>query len=450
MLGLSKLARATRCLSGKIQHIEHLAADLMSAIEQEITPKGVFVSAEATLLGQGDGPAAIQTAAVCGCFAGGDGDGDEGSGLLREEVQLLLSRGKVDSCSGGGGEPRNSSCGGRGGEKIILEEEEADSDASLRMVTAVESLLRGVGEDPFKNENLKGSAARYVRWLQSATAGYSMPLPPSIVPSPQPLLLQCLDDDPITLLDAVSSDTSSEDMSNGGAGGGAGACFVNLREERRKRRSDSEEPGGSNGDDNDDDGTIINNGDSNKLAVHQTNSEEAVVNGSGFPVLSASERNGGNTSSSDSSTIAVLSVKFSSQCEHHLLPFYGTVKIGYSRPSAAVSAAASAVSASGECSTTQHDVEEALTRVIEVFSRRLQVQERLTQQIADAAAAVVVGSGNGVDDVMVLCESAHMCMVARGVEEHASSTITTAVRGGWAEDAVERGKALRRILTVAP
>jgi GTP cyclohydrolase I len=125
-------------------------------------------------------------------------------------------------------------------------------------------------------------------------------------------------------------------------------------------------------------------------------------------------------------TLSVLSVRFTSQCEHHLLPFYGTIKIGYTISSTA-------------CSATQAA---ALAQVVEVFSRRLQVQERLTQQIAEAAAAVV----GPEQDVLVLCESSHMCMVARGVEEHASATLTTGARGLFAEDTSARSKALSILL----
>lgn len=70
-----------------------------------------------------------------------------------------------------------------------------------------------------------------------------------------------------------------------------------------------------------------------------------------------------------------------------------------------------------------------------------QVQERLSHQVADAAAAVL-----GAAAVLVVVDSAHMCMVARGVEKHASTTLTTAARGAWQADAGARVVAMEALL----
>lgn len=75
---------------------------------------------------------------------------------------------------------------------------------------------------------------------------------------------------------------------------------------------------------------------------------------------------------------------------------------------------------------------------MDVFARRLQVQERLTQQVAEEVQASTAAAG-----VLILCEAVHMCMVARGVESHASSTVTMAVRGCFAVDAKLRQQVLR-------
>jgi len=72
-------------------------------------------------------------------------------------------------------------------------------------------------------------------------------------------------------------------------------------------------------------------------------------------------------------------------------------------------------------------------------SHRLQVQERLTAQLADAVAAATAASG-----VLVVADAAHMCMVSRGVEKHASSTVTLAARGSLAGGAAARRDALAR------
>lgn len=74
------------------------------------------------------------------------------------------------------------------------------------------------------------------------------------------------------------------------------------------------------------------------------------------------------------------------------------------------------------------------------FSRRLQIQERLTHQIAEA-----LHSSLGASGTIVLCRATHMCMVARGVEKHASSTVTMAVYGVFESDHALRGRAIQRL-----
>lgn len=72
---------------------------------------------------------------------------------------------------------------------------------------------------------------------------------------------------------------------------------------------------------------------------------------------------------------------------------------------------------------------------------RPQVQERLSHQVADAALGAL-----GAASVLVVVDSAHMCMVARGVEKHASTTLTTAARGHWAADVAARTSAMEALL----
>ena len=81
-----------------------------------------------------------------------------------------------------------------------------------------------------------------------------------------------------------------------------------------------------------------------------------------------------------------------------------------------------------------------LQPILHSFSRRLQIQERLTHQVADAVQGCTQAAG-----VLVLCRAAHMCMVARGVEKHASSTVTVAVRGVFQVDPTLRLKMLRTL-----
>lgn len=128
---------------------------------------------------------------------------------------------------------------------------------------------------------------------------------------------------------------------------------------------------------------------------------------------------------SEASTLATQEwhVQFSSQCEHHMLPFHGAAHIAvvHSPHSRKLSL-------------------EQIKMLVLSFSHRLQIQERLTNQLADAVQVVTGGLG-----CVVTCEAAHMCMVARGVEKHASSTITLASRGLAAEDPGLRGKLLRQL-----
>ena len=78
--------------------------------------------------------------------------------------------------------------------------------------------------------------------------------------------------------------------------------------------------------------------------------------------------------------------------------------------------------------------------LVERFSQRLQIQERLTNQLADHIQALTGAAGS-----VAMCEAAHMCMVARGVEKHASSTITLATRGSATQDATLRGELLLQL-----
>lgn len=104
-------------------------------------------------------------------------------------------------------------------------------------------------------------------------------------------------------------------------------------------------------------------------------------------------------------------IQFYSVCEHHLLPFFGTVAVAYVPDGEVVGLS-------------------KIARTVEVFARRLQLQERLTDQIADAFMEGLRPKG-----VMVLIEAEHMCMTMRGVKKPGSKTVTAACRGVFAGDA---------------
>lgn len=103
-------------------------------------------------------------------------------------------------------------------------------------------------------------------------------------------------------------------------------------------------------------------------------------------------------------------ISFYSLCEHHMLPFYGTVAIGYI-PGGRVAGLSK------------------LARTVEVFARRLQLQERLTAQIADVLMADL-----GCTGAIVLIEAEHMCMTMRGVKKPGTKTVTCARRGTFETD----------------
>jgi GTP cyclohydrolase I len=103
-------------------------------------------------------------------------------------------------------------------------------------------------------------------------------------------------------------------------------------------------------------------------------------------------------------------IEFYSNCEHHMLPFYGKCHIAYVPEKQIIGLS-------------------KMPRLLEIFARRLQVQERLTEQIADAMMTYVKPKGVGVS-----IEAKHMCMVCRGVHKQNSSMITTALRGVFKDD----------------
>ena len=140
---------------------------------------------------------------------------------------------------------------------------------------------------------------------------------------------------------------------------------------------------------------------------------EEVCAGIGKDPASLFEVSFDSGSRSDGDVVLVKDIPFYSLCEHHLLPFFGVAHVAYvPGPSGRV------------CGISK------LARCVEVFARRLQLQERLTSQVADA-----VWEGVSPRGVMVVVEADHMCMSMRGVSKPGSKTMTSAVRGTFEGDA---------------
>jgi|SRR5690242_16257790 GTP cyclohydrolase IA len=119
--------------------------------------------------------------------------------------------------------------------------------------------------------------------------------------------------------------------------------------------------------------------------------------------------------------VCVRDIEIYSLCEHHLLPFFGRAHVAYLPNGRLVGLS-------------------KIPRVIEVFARRLQVQERLTDQVADALMDVLEPRGVGV-----VIEAYHLCMMMRGVEKQNSKTVTSALRGALLQDAKTRDEFLRLV-----
>ena len=114
-------------------------------------------------------------------------------------------------------------------------------------------------------------------------------------------------------------------------------------------------------------------------------------------------------------------IVFYSTCEHHLLPFFGKVHIAYVPNGRVVGLS-------------------KLARTVEVYARRLQIQEQMTGQIADAIMKFLKPEG-----VMVMVEAEHMCMTMRGVKKPGSQTVTVATRGTFQEEVSLRDQFFRML-----
>lgn len=135
---------------------------------------------------------------------------------------------------------------------------------------------------------------------------------------------------------------------------------------------------------------------------------EAIVNGAVFQA-------------EGSEMVVVKGIEFYSMCEHHMLPFFGQVHIGYIPGEKILGLS-------------------KFARIVDMFARRLQVQERLSVQIAEAIQEILEPRGVGV-----VVEGVHLCMMMRGVEKQHSRTVTSAMLGVFREDARTREEFLSHL-----
>ena len=114
--------------------------------------------------------------------------------------------------------------------------------------------------------------------------------------------------------------------------------------------------------------------------------------------------------------VIVRDIEFYSLCEHHMLPFFGRAHVGYLPNGKVVGLS-------------------KIARVVDVFARRLQVQERLNNQVADALMRTLEPHG-----VAIVMEASHTCMMMRGVQKQQSTTVTSAMRGTFQQNARTRSE----------
>ena len=131
--------------------------------------------------------------------------------------------------------------------------------------------------------------------------------------------------------------------------------------------------------------------------------------------------NGAIFSVEDTQMVILKDIEIFSLCEHHLVPFFGKVSVGYLPNNKVLGLS-------------------KLARIVEIFSRRLQIQEQLTKQIADAVVEAIQPAGVGV-----VIEAKHMCMLMRGVEKVSSNALTSMMLGEFRENPKTRDEFLTLI-----
>jgi GTP cyclohydrolase I len=411
VLGLSKLARLTKLAARRVQSQEELTARLLRVLCAQLRPAGVAVVVDARHLSYAaPAPAARATAAAAGSLAAG---GADGAGLLSEALAMLgVDEAGLDLQLVGAGCGAAACCGagckhGGGDEEEQQQQQQqraarpgspgGDSDAPLAPVTPDPSerddASSGCGDAeaeadadgapeaaaaPRACSSCASDDADAVGGMEAAVVGL---LAEAGVPGAAgPALRAGVRRYVMSLLAATSGYHSELPLARPPH---SPACWA----ARRRQQQQQEETG-------------------------QRRRESQQQRGPSDPHHTQQQK---QQSQQQQPPWREHHVPFVSQCEHHMLPFYGSVHIAYMP-------AACGCGGGGGGGGGLSDEDAA--QVVAVFTRRLQVQERITQQVADA-----VGALTGARGVLVAVRAAHMCMVARGVENHAGTTLTRAAAG---------------------
>jgi GTP cyclohydrolase IA len=139
---------------------------------------------------------------------------------------------------------------------------------------------------------------------------------------------------------------------------------------------------------------------------------------SGYSVKPEDVVNGALFSVNYDEVVIVRDIEFFSMCEHHMLPFFGKMHVAYLPNNKVIGLS-------------------KIPRLVDVFARRLQIQERLTQQVAEVIQKLIEPRG-----VAVVCEARHFCMMMRGVEKQHSAAVTSAMLGAFRDNKETRNELL--------
>ena len=166
--------------------------------------------------------------------------------------------------------------------------------------------------------------------------------------------------------------------------------------------------------------------DGNREGLHRTPERVAMLNEtlySGYKIDTEKILDSVFSDGACNEMVIIRDIEFYSMCEHHLLPFFGKISIGYIPDKKVVGIS-------------------NLSKLVEAFARRLQIQEKLTTQIADTIMNSLKPKG-----AMVVCEALHLCMTMRGNTKQDAKILTSAVRGLFQQDSRTRMEFMQLIKT---